>query len=566
MSSPQDGSATISFWERNKTSMAPKVPKFSQPTDGETVNPEYFRVHDTRTFDSELRASIKAHPTVLTKNRMYAATLWGFGLLGLYYEFRNYYFYAPAQKYTMIPSDDPQDVWKIGYPMTPMVDTVPTGECRHQQFLGSARGVPFNKRFGRDGVRGYDTVVVGGGFGGLHTALRLIEGGQRVLVVEKERVGGSVAAMGLGILSANNAQEYGVLASIAQIVKQYKISCDLHDKDAVKECKPVHVKGATIMTTFEPISRKENQHDCLALNPTAYCLGLARVIESSGRGDICESSYAIDVKPITTPPKSANPNLAEYRHIVRIKSGTTEGVVKAKHIVWATPTVPWWVSFTHAFSTYQQYIRCLTCEKISEEDVTKLSQLPKPVSDAVIHDSDHSAWTRALLYVDKGDSKPSYKFMSFGLRTRYSPPSQSSTQKHVLQNLRDTLPLLSIQLKASDAWCGAVPTTLSGKPIVGCLPSVPSQQQSNNNINNDTRMNSNIWLSAAHPTLTSATLHGMRIADSILSSEPKQEEQGQKVGEITANWLSPVIGSYGIRHFVFPSAKGIYNLIFSKTS
>jgi len=84
----------------------------------------------------------------------------------------------------------------LGYADTYYVDDLPDGEYKYLSDSSNHRTVHAPEIHRHH----FDVVVIGGGFAGLHTALRLGEKGQRVLVIEKGRVGSGASGMSAGVV------------------------------------------------------------------------------------------------------------------------------------------------------------------------------------------------------------------------------------------------------------------------------------------------------------------------------------------------------------------------------
>ncbi len=98
-----------------------------------------------------------------------------------------------------------------------------------------------------------DCLVIGGGFAGLHAALRLADAGKNVVLLEKRICGGSSSGQSGGFLTPESEEDMGKLIKsvgaeeakkiynipltgvnlILQTIKKYKFSCDLRKQDSL---------------------------------------------------------------------------------------------------------------------------------------------------------------------------------------------------------------------------------------------------------------------------------------------------------------------------------------------
>ena len=98
-----------------------------------------------------------------------------------------------------------------------------------------------------------DCLVIGGGFAGLHAALRLVEGGKGVVLLEKSICGGGASGQSAGFLTPESEKDlrqlidkYGKKQAeilykipregvrlILETAKKYKFSCDLRKQDSL---------------------------------------------------------------------------------------------------------------------------------------------------------------------------------------------------------------------------------------------------------------------------------------------------------------------------------------------
>src|SRR3989344_7560927 len=98
-----------------------------------------------------------------------------------------------------------------------------------------------------------DYLVIGGGFAGLHTALRLVDAGKKVVLLEKGICGSGSSGKSAGFLTANSEEdldqlsaEYGIEEAkkivsmpyngvnlIVDTIKKYKLDCDFKKQDSL---------------------------------------------------------------------------------------------------------------------------------------------------------------------------------------------------------------------------------------------------------------------------------------------------------------------------------------------
>ena len=98
-----------------------------------------------------------------------------------------------------------------------------------------------------------DCLVIGGGIAGLHAALRLIEGGKQVVLLEKRICGGSASGQSGGFLTPESEEDLSKLIKkygkekakviynvplqgvklIVDTVKKYRFNCDLRKQDSI---------------------------------------------------------------------------------------------------------------------------------------------------------------------------------------------------------------------------------------------------------------------------------------------------------------------------------------------
>eukprot|EP00759_Apiculatamorpha_spiralis_P057554 PhF_6_TR8705/c0_g1_i2/m.13645/K09471/puuB, ordL; gamma-glutamylputrescine oxidase len=311
------------------------------------------------------------------------------GIAGGVMQTRDWYF-AP------IRSTEPGPLQ--GYPDTYYIDAVHPSE---RQFSPEKRdGVYANQRT-------FDVVVVGGGFAGLHTALRLQELGKRVCIVEQQRVGGQASGMNGGMAIpgfhssneelaayvgdpkiARNLYEQTLdgLQRIRDVVKTYNIQCDLKEcgilnamRRPQKPTRPEELKARqeeanrVYGESYTLIDRNETQGlagsplykggmfmaNCCSVNPLGLVLGLASAFEARG-GIIAENSKACKLE--------YNPgNFDRCKVSFRCCDGQFDGYVIARDVVCATNSVPRWFSFWESLFTMAFYSSILVTEPLPKD-------------------------------------------------------------------------------------------------------------------------------------------------------------------------------------------------------
>lgn len=98
-----------------------------------------------------------------------------------------------------------------------------------------------------------DCLIIGGGFTGLHAALRLIDTGKDVVILEKRMLGGSSSGRSAGFITPESEEDLDKLIKkygkeraeiiytipqngvkiITEIVKKYKFNCDFRKQDSI---------------------------------------------------------------------------------------------------------------------------------------------------------------------------------------------------------------------------------------------------------------------------------------------------------------------------------------------
>jgi glycine/D-amino acid oxidase-like deaminating enzyme/nitrite reductase/ring-hydroxylating ferredoxin subunit len=190
-------------------------------------------------------------------------------------------------------------------------------------WTASEGGRPQTGDLGLEGDRDVDVVVVGGGAAGLSIALRLLEEGLDVLVLERHRVGegvtgGSTAKVTAlhGTLASQISRAHGVRAAQAYVdaqvaglddiratIERYAIDCDLTDAPAVNYAttaagqERIEHELATSRAVGLPVDRHDVTElpfpvtDAMSLagqaqlHPVRWCQGLAAAL---GPGRVIE--------------------------------------------------------------------------------------------------------------------------------------------------------------------------------------------------------------------------------------------------------------------------------------
>lgn len=218
-----------------------------------------------------------------------------------------------------------------------------------------------------------DVVIIGAGIVGLTTALRLIEAGKSVVVLEATRVGTQVTARSTakitsqhGLLYRQLIEDFGesaaklyatanqaAIAEIGQIVEHHGIDCSFqytpsyiyastaHNMEALQsEAQAAARLGLPArLTTDVPAPVNAGQglrfDDQAQFNPAQYLHGLARAV--SGQATLHEQSRVVKV------------DSTDGRYRVHTSAGPS---VQARHVVVAThmPVVPEGKFFAKAFT------------------------------------------------------------------------------------------------------------------------------------------------------------------------------------------------------------------------
>lgn len=227
------------------------------------------------------------------------------------------------------------------------------------------------------GERDVDTVIVGGGVTGLSAALKLVEAGQRVAVLEAHRVGAGSSGRSTGNLYGTTSQHLasvqkkhgdGVLANIVQMrmraitdiektIEKHALACDFsrrpmylcarspdssHQQSLQAElCASLAAGLAAEAVDLVPdfpvqLSGAVKLEYQAQYNPKSYVLELASLITKLG-GLIFENTKVVDV--------SAGDG----------RVTTEDGVIRARDIVFATHT-PKGINILQAeMEAYQEY-------------------------------------------------------------------------------------------------------------------------------------------------------------------------------------------------------------------
>ena len=202
-----------------------------------------------------------------------------------------------------------------------------------------------------------DVLIIGGGMSGLHTALRLVKAGKKVVVLERNICGGSSTGKSAGFLTPDSELElsqlvrrYGPKAAdsvwgmgaggfklIVQAIRDYKIDCDFLEQDSLflgiggKGRKAVHHEAES----REELNYPSVVYDEKTLPAVNAGRGYAGGIRYTGTYGINPLLYAQGLKGVL---REHGVQIFESTEVIGIKGHTAHthlGKVTADHIVLA---------------------------------------------------------------------------------------------------------------------------------------------------------------------------------------------------------------------------------------
>jgi len=200
-----------------------------------------------------------------------------------------------------------------------------------------------------------DCLVIGGGIAGLHAALRLVDSGRKVVLLEKRICGGSSSGQSAGFLTPESEEDmsklirqhgikkakdlynvpYEGVKLIVNTAKKYNFNCDLRKQDSLYlSVKPWHDKAVA----REAEVRKEmnlpyNLLDEKGLAKYHPGIGYRKGLKYSGSYGINSFAYCQDMKNLLLKKGAKIYEDTEVDGIEKNTAKTHLGSVKAKNII-----------------------------------------------------------------------------------------------------------------------------------------------------------------------------------------------------------------------------------------
>ncbi|MEK6936834.1 MAG: FAD-binding oxidoreductase [Nanoarchaeota archaeon] len=200
-----------------------------------------------------------------------------------------------------------------------------------------------------------DCLVIGGGFTGLHAALRLAESGKKVVLLEKRICGGSASGRSGGFLTPESEENLKDLISkvgvkkariitnipiegiklILRTIKKYKFDCDLRKQDSLflsisKSHDEQILEEAETRKKMNLPYKVHAKKDLQFIHPgKGYSLG----IQYPNSYGINSLAYTQELKNILLKKRVKIYEDSEVKKLINNTAVTHLGSVKAKHVL-----------------------------------------------------------------------------------------------------------------------------------------------------------------------------------------------------------------------------------------
>ncbi len=200
-----------------------------------------------------------------------------------------------------------------------------------------------------------DCLVIGGGIAGLHAALRLVDGGKKVILLEKSTCGGSSSGQSAGFLTPESEEDmrqliikHGIKKAkilynvpfdgvnlIVNTIKKYNLNCDLRKQDSLYISAK---KSADKFVEEEAEFRTEMKLPYQILDEKGLAkyhpgVGYRKAVKYPGSYGMNSFSYCQEMKNILL---SKGVKIYESTEVTSLEKNTAKthtGSVKAKNII-----------------------------------------------------------------------------------------------------------------------------------------------------------------------------------------------------------------------------------------
>lgn len=252
-----------------------------------------------------------------------------------------------------------------------------------------------------------DYLVVGGGFAGLHAALRLIEAGKKVVLIEKSTIGEGASGRSGGFITAESEIDLGKLDGLVKTkkdkailskipflggemikekIKKYKLKCDYRLQNSLYySTKPLDHK---ILEEFE--NRQEKNlpvkiHDKKSLDKIHPGKNYQVALETSGPFGIDAYSYLNELKKVLLKKGCKIFEETSFEELTGSKIVTEKGGVKFKKAILCLDKFP--NSLRKSDNCHYVSANFVVSEKLNETQINKI--FPK---------KDYMCWDMKIVY------------------------------------------------------------------------------------------------------------------------------------------------------------------------